>query len=252
MAFYIIGLGLGSEKDISVRGLELVRKCDEVYLETYTSLLPVTIEQLSAYYGKKIIPANRDLVEQRFEEQILPKAWEKHIALLVIGDPFSATTHIELMRAAKQRGIDVEAIGNASILTAVGLTGLQLYKFGKVTSIPFYEEDVLVETPYNILEENQSLGLHTLFLLDLDPPTERYMSVNTAISALLKLESHKKKKLFTENTLCVACARLGSDNIIKAGTAKKLMGEDFGRPPHCLIVPGKLHFLEEEALNYLS
>lgn len=35
----MVGLGLGDEKDITVRGLEAVRKCDKVYLEAYTSLL---------------------------------------------------------------------------------------------------------------------------------------------------------------------------------------------------------------------
>ena len=36
---YVVGLGLGDERDITVRGLEAVRKCDKVYLEAYTSLL---------------------------------------------------------------------------------------------------------------------------------------------------------------------------------------------------------------------
>lgn len=36
---YVVGLGLGDEKDITVRGLEAVRRCDKVYLEAYTSLL---------------------------------------------------------------------------------------------------------------------------------------------------------------------------------------------------------------------
>ena len=36
---YIIGLGLGDERDITVRGLEAVKTCDKVYMEAYTSLL---------------------------------------------------------------------------------------------------------------------------------------------------------------------------------------------------------------------
>ena len=36
---YVVGLGLGDEKDITVRGLEVVRRSDKVYLEAYTSLL---------------------------------------------------------------------------------------------------------------------------------------------------------------------------------------------------------------------
>lgn len=37
--FYIIGLGLGDAKDISVKGLEIIKACDRVYLESYTSIL---------------------------------------------------------------------------------------------------------------------------------------------------------------------------------------------------------------------
>ena len=36
---YLVGLGLGDEKDITVRGLEVVRSCDVIYLEAYTSVL---------------------------------------------------------------------------------------------------------------------------------------------------------------------------------------------------------------------
>lgn len=36
---YVIGLGLGDERDITLRGLEAVRRCEKVYIEAYTSLL---------------------------------------------------------------------------------------------------------------------------------------------------------------------------------------------------------------------
>jgi len=38
---YLVGLGLGDAKDITVRGLEIVKKADTVYLEAYTSILTV-------------------------------------------------------------------------------------------------------------------------------------------------------------------------------------------------------------------
>lgn len=44
--FYIIGLGLGDCKDISVKGLEIIKKCERVYLEAYTSILTVGTEVL--------------------------------------------------------------------------------------------------------------------------------------------------------------------------------------------------------------
>jgi len=76
------------------------------------------------------------------------------------------------------------------------------------------------------------------------------MTVNDGVEILLKIEEKKKQNIFAKDTLCIGCARLGSkDQIIQAGTAEELLGYDFGKPPHCLIVPGKLHFMEEEAIS---
>ncbi len=131
----------------------------------------------------------------------------------------------------------------------MGITGLQLYKFGKTTSIPFEEDNFHPETPYNVLKDNLSLGYHTLLLLDLRPSENKFMTVNDAVRYLLKIELKRNEKVFTENTNVVACARLGSENpAIVFGKAKDLLNKNFGKPPHCLIVPGKLHEMEE---NYL-
>ena len=79
------------------------------------------------------------------------------------------------------------------------------------------------------------------------------MTVNKAIEVLLNIEAKRKENIFTEDTLCVGCARIGADDqIIKAGKAKDLLEADFGAPVHCLVVPSKLHFVEEEALQSLS
>jgi diphthine synthase len=43
---YIIGLGLADEKDVSVRGLEIIRSAERVYLEAYTAVLLVEKSQL--------------------------------------------------------------------------------------------------------------------------------------------------------------------------------------------------------------
>ena len=247
MALYLIGLGLNNEKDITLNGLEAIKKCDLVYLENYTSALNCPKEDLEKLYGKKIILARRNLVEAD-DNEIIENAKTKNVAFLVIGDVFGATTHIDLWMRAKKEGIKCHIIHNVSILNAVGVTGLQLYKFGKTTSIPLENDNV--EAPYDVLKGNLSLGLHTLFLLDLKPEEEKFMPVNDAIRYLLKIELKRNEKIFSEKTLCVGCARVGSENqLIKAGTAKELLKLDFGKPMHCLIVPGKLHFMEEEALK---
>lgn len=252
MALYIIGIGLSTEKDVSVKGLEIIRKCDKIYLENYTSLLQCSIQDLEKLYGKKITLADRTLTEQK-EEQIVEEAKKKEVAFLVVGDPFSATTHIELFKSAREKNVPVKVVHNASILTAAGITGLQLYKFGRTASIPFMEEHPDLETPYNVLKENQKQGLHTLFLLDLKPEQNKFMAVNEALEILEKIEERKKENLIKKDTLVVGCARLGSDGyVIKAGPLEKIKKSDFGKPPHSVIIPGKIHFMEEEVLKFYT
>jgi precorrin-3B methylase len=41
---YIVGLGLGDERDITVRGLDAVRSCSKIYMEAYTSLLSLGLD----------------------------------------------------------------------------------------------------------------------------------------------------------------------------------------------------------------
>jgi len=247
MALYFIGLGLNNQDDITLRGLEAAKKCDVVYFESYTSRLNCSISALERLFGKKVKLAGRNAFEED-GDAIINEARFKDVALLVVGDPFSATTHADLFIEARRTGVHVEVIHNASVLNAVGITGLQLYKFGKTTSIPYENENV--RTPYDVLAANRRSGMHTLFLLDIKSDEQRYMSVNEAIKYLLSVEEKWKKHAFSKETLCVGCARLGSDNfMIKSGTADELMGVDFGHPMHCLIVPGKLHFKEEEALE---
>lgn len=249
MTLYLIGIGLSTEKDISVKGLETVKKCSKIYLENYTSLLQCSVDDLERFYGKKIIVANRDVAEQG-ANHIVEEAQNEDIAFLVIGDPFSATTHIQFVKEAFHRHVPIKIINNASVLTAVGITGLQLYKFGKVTSIPFPEDHPSLETPYNILTENKSLGLHTLFLLDLKPDQHKFLTINHALMILENIEAHKKEKLISDETIVIGCARLGSDDaVIKAGTIAEIKKCDFSAAPQCLIIPGTLHFLEEEMIQ---
>jgi len=249
MTLYLIGIGLSSEKDITVKGLEIVKRCDVIYIENYTSLLQCSMHDLAKFYGKEMIIADRKTTEQG-DEKIVEEAKDKDVAFLVIGDPFSATTHVELFKLAKEKNVEVEVINNASVLTAVGITGLQLYKFGRITSIPFIEDHPNLETPYNVLKENQKQGLHTLFLLDLKPEEDRFMTINEALEILQKIEERKKENLISDDLTVIGCARLGSNNfVVKSGKLKEIKKFDFGKSPHCLIIPGRMHFTEEEMLK---
>lgn len=43
---YVVGLGLGDVKDITVKGLEIVKSCELIYLESYTSILTCGKEEM--------------------------------------------------------------------------------------------------------------------------------------------------------------------------------------------------------------
>tara|TARA_B100000315_G_C14489807_1_gene547035 strand:- start:257 stop:1015 length:759 start_codon:yes stop_codon:yes gene_type:complete len=249
MTLNFIGIGLNDEKDISVKGLDLVKKADFVYLENYTAKINCNIEYLEKLYSKKVILADRKLVEINAEKTILLQAKTKEVAFLIVGDVFSATTHIDLYLRAKKLQIKTKIVHNASVLTAISVTGLQLYNFGKTASIPFLNDNI--ETPYDVLAINQKNNLHTLFLLDIKENSNDSLSVNDAIRYLLKVEMKRNEKIFTDNTLCIGCTKLGSlDQIIRAGKAKELLQYLFKGGMHCLIVPAKkLHFMEEETLR---
>ncbi len=244
---YFIGIGLADERDISLRGLEVIEKCKKVYLESYTSKLQCDVKALEKLYDKKVVLADRKLVE-READTILDDAVDSDVAFLVIGDSMGATTHTDLMLRAREKKIKFEVIFNASVLNAVGIVGLELYKYGKTTSIPFPTKSYKPETAYDVIKMNSSMGLHTLVLLDVKPP--KFMTVNQGISELLKIEDKRKEKVFNEDTLVVGCARLGAkDFVIKSGSVQDIVDLDFGKPLHCLIVVGKLHFMEEDALK---
>ncbi|MBW3003494.1 diphthine synthase [Candidatus Woesearchaeota archaeon] len=250
MTLYLIGIGLNDEKDITLKALETVKNCEVVYLESYTSKLNCDVKALENLYGKKIILADRDMVENHPEETIIRDAKEKDVAFLVVGDIFGATTHADIRLRAHKLGIDVKFIHNASIMNAISVTGLELYKFGKTTSIVFPEPGYEPQTPYDVIKKNLKHELHTLCLLDIKCNENRFMTVNQALQTLKNIEQARQENIITDDTLVIGCARIGSGSpTIKYGTVKQLIEFDFGEPLHCLIIPGKLHFIEEEILS---
>jgi diphthine synthase len=267
MVLYMIGLGLGDEDDITVKGLKIVQSCSHVFLEAYTSVLGVDKARLEEVYGKSITIADRDMVEQHAEDLMLDPAVEGKVALLVVGDPVCATTHTDLVLRARQRGIPVQVIHNASIMGAAGACGLQLYTFGQTVSLPFFEVSWRPTSFYPKIRYNRRGGLHTLCLLDIKvkepdfdammqgktrylPP--RFMTIAQAAAQLLEAEEevHKEGVYDGTKTLCVGLARMGQESQrIVAGTLMELQAVDFGGPLHSLIICGELHELELEVLQ---
>lgn len=223
------------------------------------------IEKKEEFYGRSLIIANREMVEQD-SDVLLQDAYKTDIALLVVGDSLSATTHIDLLLRARQKGILTQIVHNASIMNAVSAVGLQLYNFGQTVSLVFFTETWKPNSIYFRIKENRDLGLHTLILLDLrinEPSFEslargkknyespRYMSISHAIGQMLELEFLCGRKVYDESTLAIGVARIGSSTEkIVAGSFKQLASVDFGSPLHSLILFGhRIHILEIEYIR---
>lgn len=116
------------------------------------------------FYGRPLIVADRELVESGAHE-ILQNAQNVDVALLVVGDPFGATTHTDLIIRAKEQAIKFQVIHNASIMNAIGCCGLQLYSFGETVSIPYWSDTWQPDSFYDKIKVNVQNGFHTLCLL---------------------------------------------------------------------------------------
>jgi len=250
-----VGLGLHDENDISLRGLKEVKRADFVFAEIYTNLMGgLGIEKLEDFAEKKIMVVSRKMLEDENGRQILAAAQKGKTVFLVPGDPLIATTHVDLRIRAEKAGINTCIVHGASIISAaMGLAGLQNYKFGRSVTIPFTDFGVIAETPYDIVRANLKSELHTLCFLDIRAEERRYMTIKEALETLLEIGKRRQESLITRNTLVVGVARAGSKKtVVKADFIDKALTYDFGSPPHILIFPSKLHFMEADALINLA
>jgi len=239
---YIIGLGIYEERDMSLKALAALKKCKKIYAEFYTSPIKVDLKELEKLAGKKVEVLERKQVEE--ESKIIDSAAKQDTAFIAGGDALSATTHIDLAMQCRKKGIVVRIIHGSSIFSAVAECGLQLYKFGRTVSLPYPKENYFPESPYENIMLNVKGGLHTMLLLDIG------MKANEAMDVMMALEKKLKGRILTENTKIVVAAHLGADSgaTIKYGKIKDLKVMDFGELPHTILIPGKLHFAEEDYL----
>jgi diphthine synthase len=250
-----VGLGLHSERSMSLQGVEEAKTAEKVFAEFYTSLMPeLSFLNLERLVGKRITLVSRKDLEDDCGKKVLEAAEKGKAVLLVPGDPLIATTHVDLRIRAKKQGINTRVVHGTSVISAVmGLSGLQNYKFGRSVTVPFTDGGVVADTAYNVIEENKKRGLHSLCFLDLKMEEKRYMTVKEGLKTLLNVEQQKQKGVVTSNTMAVGVARAGSNQpAVKADIVKELQKHDFGSPPHSLIFLGKLHFMEAEALIVLA
>lgn len=249
-----VGLGLNDDEGISLRGLDEIKTANKAFLELYTSVMPdFSVENLQRTSGKSIQVLGRSDLEEKNAEVIMKAAENGKVVLLVPGDPLIATTHVALRIEAERRGIKTRLVHGASVLSAaIGMSGLHNYKFGKSVTIPFPDETPS-ETPYSVISQNKKLGLHTLCLLDIKTEENHCLTIPDALNELVRVGKLRKDKAITQETLTIGLARLGSIcPKVKAGLVGDITKYDYGAPPYCLVFPGKLHFIEAEALIVLA
>ena len=199
-------------------------------------------------------------------DDILEGAKTLDVAFLVVGDPYGATTHTDLVLRARELSIDIQHIPNASILSAIGCTGLQLYNFGQTVSMVFFTETWKPSSFYDRVKENAQIGLHTLILLDIkvkeqslenmargrkvyEPP--RYMTVAQCAQQMLETEEERKEGVYTPDSLAIGAARVGArDQKMAVGTLQELCEVDLGPPLHSLVLLGsRRHELERDFIR---
>ncbi|MEM2963509.1 MAG: diphthine synthase [Candidatus Anstonellales archaeon] len=247
---YLVGLGLGGYEGLTLEGIEALKRCDKVFLEAYTDMIGRdTCAKVEKIIKKKIRILCRKEVED--ERIILEEADKKDVALIVGGDPLIATTHVSLLIAAKKRGIETSVVHASSIITAaVGESGLQVSRFGRLVSIPKWTGNYRPTSPYDFISENLARNLHTLVLLDLDESGE-HLTPKEALLELLEMEKEKRRGVITDQTKVLLLSNIGRQNkrLIFASVSALVNGNEQDGLPSALIIPASLHFLEEEFLR---
>ena len=248
---WFVGLGISGTNSISIDVVKIIQEADFVYLEAFTS----PISQIHEDEIKNIVNgdfkiAKRWLVEDG--QEILKTSKSSTVVLLSYGDPYVATTHIELRTRAKLEKIETKTIHSASAITSmIGEAGLQFYKIGRIMTIMNEKKSTM--TPYSAIFKNLTDGLHSVILLEYNQDKNYFLDPKNAISNLLDIEREYKRDVLTNDTFAIVASRIGFETQkIISGKLGNLLKIDFGEPPHSIIVTGKLHFTESDAINVLT
>jgi diphthine synthase len=247
---WFVGLGLSGIESISIQTKKLLESADVIYLEQFTSpIIKSELAQIKKVVKGEFKIAKRWLVEDG--KEILKNSKKKIVVLLTYGDPYIATTHIELRTRAIQEKIKTNTIHAASSITAlVGECGLHYYKIGRIVTI--MSDPKSMTTPYYTIYNNALSGAHTILLLEYNQDKKFFLDPADALSYLLEIEKEQKRNVVSLNTFTIVASRIGfkNQNII-GGKISSLLEKNFGKSPHTIIIPGALHFTETDALKVL-
>ena len=271
----LIGIGPGDISLMTNEAIEAAKSADYRRYEAYTALWPeeqlLTLENIVGTIEKVMRP------EVENPEILFEMAKESIVALLIVGDPLQATTHVDLQLQAEEAGVNCRVIHGISITNIVtGAIGLSNYKFGRQTTLTYPYSDWIATSPLEVIAMNMGLGHHTLALLDLDPtgagtgqqrpmvPSDAVESMVSMINKLkedlgefpnespyetLKMESLKTILNMALNEFrVILCSDMGtsSQNIIS--TNLEDLAQINGGSMNCLVFLGNTSDVEEKAL----
>ena len=248
---WFVGLGISGTKSIPIEVVKIIQEADIVYLEVFTSpISQMYEEEIKNMVNGSFKIAKRWLVEDG--QEILKASKTSTVVLLAYGDPYMATTHIELRTRAELENIETKTIHSASVITSmIGEAGLQFYKVGRVITIMNEKKSTI--TPYTTIFKNLTQGLHSVILLEYNHDKKYFLDPKNAISDLLDIEKEQKRSVLSNDTFAIIASRIGFETQkIISGKFSNLLKTDFGEPPHSIIIPGKLHFTESDAINVLT
>ena len=271
----LIGMGPGRTDSMTIEAKNAAKSADFRRYEAYTALWPADeLAKLEEDIGD-IEMVMRPEVESPTE--LLDLAKNHLVALLIVGDPLQATTHVDIQLQALEAGINCVVFHGISITTLVtGAIGLSNYRFGRQTTITYPYGGWVATSPLEVIAVNLFQNQHTLALLDLDPtgagvgkqipmqPGDSYvsldlmkeklssnisdMSEDSPIDSMKKLAFKEFVDKNLDSTKVVLCADMGTkDEKITYTTVGGLKNIDGGRL-NCLIFPAITSEVEEKAL----
>lgn len=271
----LIGIGPGDVALATSEAIEAAKMADYRRYEAYTALWPEEqLANLEKTVGK-ITRVMRPEVES--PDELFALARDNLVALLIVGDPLQATTHVDLQLQAQEAGIHCRTIHGISITGLVtGAIGLSNYKFGRQTTLTYPYSGWIATSPLEVIALNTALGQHTLALLDLDPtgagtgqqkpmkPSDAVDSIKAMIDKVndsideFPLESPQDTitvqslKLMTSTPLVeikvVLCSDMGTKQQSMIYTDLANLATLPGGAMNCLVFPASTSDVEEKAL----
>ena len=273
----LVGMGPGSVGAMTIEAVEAATAATHRRYEAYTALWPD--EELNLL-EQTIGPIQRVMRPEVVQpEDLFALASTSLVALLVVGDPLQATTHVDLQLQAAEAGIECRVFHGISITTLVtGAIGLSNYRFGRQTTLTYPYGGWVATSPLETIIVNRYTGLHTLALLDLDPTglgtgDQRPMRPDDAVASIelmrLKIEEGLTEREFSDDKASdlltkaalqsfvkedvsqvrvVLCSDMGTDDQRIVSTTVGGLSNQTGGRLNCIIFPATTGEVEEKAL----